>query len=263
LRLISLFSGSSGNCLLVEDGDVKLLIDAGVSATRIQKALHTVGVSFSEISAVLITHEHIDHVSGIEVLSRRHKLHFFSNQATYCAFSNRLQNSGYGPFSIFENLSPFFVGKLKITPFPSSHDAADPVGFRIADGDKSLSVITDLGEATQTIVDNLLGADSVFIESNHDVALLEAGPYPRFLKRRILGSLGHLSNSSAGSICAKLVESGTKRIMLGHLSHENNTAPIAFATVNEAIASLGYTRRKDFLLGVAPRSATSDALEVC
>lgn len=262
MRLTSLFSGSSGNCLLVEEGYTKFLIDAGLSGIKIRNALCSIGVDPCEISAILVTHEHSDHIAGVGILSRKFNLPIYSNFETQNSMLPFLGTVKDENLRLFENYEPFEIGELRITAFESSHDAADPVGFRITDGNRTLVVATDIGTITPKIASNIFGAASVFIEANHDIKMLREGSYPYYLKQRILSERGHLSNEDCGLFCRELIENGTERVMLGHLSLENNTPNIAFDTVDGKISKHKIKRGLDYLLGVARRDCASEVLEV-
>ena len=262
MQLTPLFSGSSGNCLLAEDGSTKFLIDAGLPGNRITQALSRTGTDISEIKAIIISHEHTDHTAGAGVLSRKLRCPVYSNRQTYDAMAPFIGNIRDEHIVHFENDKPFFIDGLSITAFPVSHDAADPVGFTVTDGKKKLGIATDFGEITQCILDHLLGSDSAYIESNHDIRMLNEGSYPFSLKQRISGCLGHLSNTDSARLCTELIAAGTKRITLGHLSLENNTPQTAFETAERIIREAGMKIRIDYLLDVAKRSDVSDILYV-
>ena len=262
MQLTPLFSGSSGNCLLAEDGRTKFLIDAGLPGSRITEALSRTGTDISEIKAVIISHEHTDHTAGAGVLSRKLRCPLYSNKATYDAMAPFIGSIRDEHIMHFENDKPFFIDGLCITAFSVSHDAADPVGFSITDGKKKLGIATDFGETTQCILDNLLGSDSAYIESNHDIRMLNEGNYPFSLKQRISSRRGHLSNADSALLCTELIKSGTKRITLGHLSLENNTPQTAFETSERIIKEAGMKIRIDYLLNIAKRNEVSEVLNV-
>ena len=258
MKLTSLYSGSSGNCLLLVQNETKLLIDAGLSGSKIQAMLKIAGVEPCELSAILITHEHNDHISGAGILSRRFDLPVYANERTMAAMRSCLGKVKEENLRVFENRAPFFIGDVEIRPFCSCHDAADPVGYRFNDGKSALAVATDIGVVTEEIAQNLLGCKAVFLEANHDVQMLKTGSYPYYLKQRILSDHGHLSNESAGDFCCALIQRGAEKIVLGHLSQHNNTPLTALNTVIEIAAENGMKRGRDFLLGVASRDGISE-----
>ncbi len=251
-RFCSLFSGSSGNCLYVGTATAGILIDAGVSARRIENALRTRGIDPGGIQAIFVTHEHTDHIAGVRVLQKRFGMPVFASNGTV----RGLREAG----AVLDS-SPCFtitgktveLDECAVTAFPISHDSYEATGFRIAlRDDRTVGVATDLGVMTQTVRDHLNGCDLIHIESNHDVRMLENGPYPYVLKRRILSSSGHLSNEACAAELPSFVRNGTTRISLGHLSRENNMPSLAGATALAALQSCGMTEQVDFLLQVAP-----------
>ncbi len=261
MKLTSLFSGSSGNCLLLEEKDTKILIDAGVSARKITTALNELSIDPKLIDGILITHEHSDHIAGVGVLVRKFNMPVYSNKKTYAAMLPSLGKFNGERSVIFENDEDFDLKDICIHPFTSSHDAADPVGFRFTDGRESFGVATDLGIVTENIAENLMGCRDIFLEANHDLDMLMGGVYPMLLKQRILSDKGHLSNESAGFFAAKLIENGTQKICLGHLSAENNYPLTAYSTVKEILAENKMDDKKDYILKVALRDDISESMD--
>ncbi len=267
MRLKSIASGSSGNCIYVGNADTHVLVDAGISAKRIAEGLSTLDITPSDIDAVFITHEHSDHISGLSVLSRKFRLPIYATAGTIDAILNGPKQD-YDP-ALFNEISPddtFCLNDLLIDPIRVSHDAADPVCYRFyADAPEServsVAVCTDLGIYDDYIVDRLKGVSALLLEANHDIRMLEAGSYPYFLKRRISGDKGHLSNDSAGMLlCALMGDDRLKTVLLGHLSQENNYPALAFETVRMQLKMTGYEcdgsespRGSAVSLGIAPR----------
>lgn len=226
-------SGSTGNCSLVTGGGVGLLIDAGISLRRMTAALTNQGIRPENIDGVLVTHEHSDHISGLAMLSKRHAVPIFTTHT----IANRLRGMLPETEELIREIVPgegFEVGGLSIAAFRTPHDSADSVGYRIENG-AVLSFATDTGCITEELIEGLLGADTAVIEANHDEEMLRYGRYPVYLKRRILSDTGHLSNNNCGILAKMLAENGTKRIILGHLSQENNCPESALKTVETAI----------------------------
>ena len=248
---VSLVSGSTGNCSLISDGETVLLTDCGLSVRRLEELLSLVGVSPLSLSAILITHEHTDHIKGAGVVSKKYGLPVFATEETHIA----MQNIGI-PEENVKYISPdtdFEIGKIGVRAFSIPHDAVNPVGYSFFYGKHKLSVATDMGHMSDYIFENIKGSAAVILESNHDIEMLKNGRYPEFLKRRILGNFGHLSNEVAAKTAVELLKSGTRHIMLGHLSADNNTPKIAITeTANMAIES-GAIPGKDFSLSVANR----------
>ncbi|AZR74930.1 metallohydrolase [Anoxybacter fermentans] len=238
-----LASGSSGNSILVSTEQNKILIDAGLSGKRILEFLSKVGVGGEEIDAILLTHEHVDHIRGAGVLSRRFNIPIFANEGTWLAAAKDLGKIPEANCKIFDG--PFSFGSMDIQPFSISHDAADPVGYVIRSGKAQLGIATDMGYVTEEVLQALKGVDHVILESNHDLEMLKMGPYPWSLKKRIMSNVGHLSNDDAGACVVKLAENCTPCIYLAHLSKDNNIPELAFLTVKNTIEDHGLCLNYD------------------
>lgn len=252
---LSLVSGSSGNCSLISDGKTTLLVDCGLSCKKLEEALAKAKVDPHDISAMLITHEHSDHIKGAGVVSRKYNLPVFATLKTH-----EYMNLGKVESCSVQYLSPdveFEIGSIGVRPFSIPHDAADPVGYNFFFGEKKLSLATDIGKMNDNVMNNLKGSLAVLLESNHDVVMLQNGRYPAYLKRRILGDFGHLSNSDAAKCVLELIKSGTYHIMLGHLSQENNTPTAAYTTTKNYLEENGVILDKDATLAVAQRFEVS------
>ena len=252
LTFCPLFSGSSGNALYVGCDKTKLLIDAGMSGAKIASELSRIGVHPSELDALLITHEHADHIAGVGVMSRKYGLPVYANEDTWAAMERKVGAIAPENRCYFTTGEDFYLGDFSILPFGTSHDAADPVGFALEAGRMRVAIATDLGSLKESWLSHLRGCDLVLLESNHDVAMLQAGGYPYELKRRILGPHGHLSNDDAGLAAVDLAKSGTRCLVLGHLSGENNTPDLALQSVTSTLESSGV-RLDTLRLSVASR----------
>lgn len=241
LFFCSLFSGSSGNASFAAAGGSRVLIDAGLPASRIQEALRSVGSDLNEIDGVLITHEHIDHIKAVGTLSRQFNLPIYANAATWQAMeaSGKIGAIPRCNRAVFDTGHDFFIGNIGVSSFPVAHDTAEPVGFVLWGGGRQVAVATDLGHITNMVLDRIREANAVLLESNHDVDMLQNGRYPAFLKRRILGRRGHLSNTAAAAVLIDLMEHGVERVALAHLSQDNNTPEVAFHTMAQALLSVG------------------------
>ncbi|MBQ3552686.1 MAG: MBL fold metallo-hydrolase [Clostridia bacterium] len=235
MKLCPLFSGSSGNSTYLECGKKSFLIDAGMPAKHIENALALAGSDMSKISGILITHEHIDHVRGVGVLARRYRTPIYANEATFKALPSAVGNIPESCLRYIASDCDFFIGDARIQPFRTPHDATESVGYTIFHGGAQASVLTDIGHVTDRLLSSLYGSRLVLIESNHDVDMLRAGPYPYELKRRILGNNGHLSNKACGQALVRLYKSGVRMAILGHLSAENNHEQLAYETVREIL----------------------------
>ncbi len=254
MKFCSLFSGSSGNCLFAGSGSTRVLIDAGKNGKQIQNALLEADEIPAELTGILITHEHSDHIAAAGVLSRRYNLPIYANFNTWQAMQTKLGKIAPENRIVFETGSAFTLGELQITAFRTSHDALEPVGFQIDDGREKLCIATDTGIITEDMTNFLSGARLVVLESNHDPGMLETGPYPYPLKKRISGRNGHLSNDDAAAFAAKLVALGTEDLVLAHLSHENNMPMLAHQTASRVFSENGILTGRDVQIEVAPRA---------
>lgn len=257
IKVCSLFSGSSGNCVFISSGETSILVDAGVSGKRVEEALDQIGESIKSISAIVITHEHNDHISGAGILARRHKIPIYANQRTWDAMRPFLGKIQPDYIRVTEVCRRFCIGDIDILPFPIPHDAACPVGYNFFIDDKKVTIATDIGHVTDELMGWLEKSYIILLESNHDIEMLKTGRYPWPLKQRIMGDLGHLCNENTGKVVAHLVENGTKFVLLGHLSKENNYPELAYQTVCNALAERKIYPDKDVFLDVAYRDRAS------
>lgn len=249
-RFCSLFSGSSGNCSYIGSAGAGILIDAGVSAKRIETALIQREIDPACIGAVFVTHEHRDHIAGLKVLAKRYGYKIYGTEGTLAALT---QNDAIPNTAALMPLNGAVEEMgMEILPFATSHDSAESCGFRVHTPDgRSIAIATDTGVFTRTIESSVTGCDLVLIESNHDVNMVQCGPYPFSLKQRILSSKGHLSNDTCAATLAALAESGTTRFVLGHLSQENNRPELAHLCATQALETAGLRQGVDYLLSVA------------
>jgi len=231
-------SGSSGNCSYVGAGDTHILIDAGISGKRVENGLRELGVEAGKVAAVFVTHEHIDHISGLGILSRRYGFPIFATANTWRYFE-RHSTLGRVSRDCARVLTPgvrVTLGDFEIEAFNISHDSSQPVGYCFYAGGYKIFVGTDIGYVTDEVRRSIAGASVVLLESNHDLEMLANGPYPKSLKERIAGERGHLSNASAGRLLAESASDKLKYIYLGHLSKENNLPLVALDTVRGILA---------------------------
>ena len=214
LKFCSLYSGSSGNSLLVESNSTKILVDCGVSGKKIVTALANLEVDITDIDAILVTHEHLDHVQSLGTISKKYDIPVFANFETWNAMPTQREKIDNKNRNYFINNTEFQIGNLQIFPFSTPHDAANPCAFSIVSGDKKLSIATDLGHIEQTIFENLKGSSFILLESNYDSEVLKMSSYPYSLKQRIAGPKGHLSNNDAGQTISALIYKDLKEVML-------------------------------------------------
>ena len=254
MKVCTLASSSSGNCTVVSQGSTHILIDAGISLRRIRESLDRAGLTPDDIMCVLITHEHIDHISGLNMLVKYHKIPVFSSRGAGYGLSAAVPQ--VEPFlNCFETGVEFELGGITVQSFSTPHDTFGSVGYTLKAGGKKLVYVTDLGFVTEAVLEAALGADIAVIEANHDRDMVKRGPYPDFLKKRILSEHGHLSNSDSADFAVRLAGSGTRYIQLAHLSRENNTPGLARETVAFALHEGGVRIGKDAELDVAPPDA--------
>lgn len=240
LSFCSFASGSSGNSYLIKSKDTAILVDAGISLKRILNGLEETGTAEKELKAVLLTHEHTDHSKSIGALQRKFKdLYVYSTMKTFMALD---QNIDYNRGVKIEKDQSFLIGDIEVNSFGLNHDAVDPLGYSFYKDGRQVSIVTDTGFVDEGLFGKIKNADLLVLEANHDVDMLKIGPYPWFLKQRILGEFGHLSNEAAGHVLTKLISfDGKKRqILLAHLSRENNFPEMAYQTVKNILEEQDY-----------------------
>jgi phosphoribosyl 1,2-cyclic phosphodiesterase len=254
LQFCTLFSGSSGNCAYLATDKGAVLIDCGVSGKQTLEALEQAKLGLSSIHALLITHEHSDHMKGAGVVSRRLNIPVYATEGTWEGMRNAVGDLPRHHRMTIRADESFFLGDIEAVPFHLPHDANDPTGFRFYLGRHSVAVATDLGYFSKFVFQAVESADIVLLESNHDPEMLKNNPsYPEHLKTRILGRKGHLSNDAGAQAAVKLAASGTRHLLLGHLSQENNTPKLAFDVVSAALVEAGAVIGEDVSLRVADR----------
>ena len=255
-KLCPLFSGSSGNSYYLESAGSGILIDCGRNAKQIELALRDRGIEPSGLRAVFITHEHTDHVSALKVFASRYKLRVYASHGTACALIDKgLIKEGTELVTI--GCEGVELDNMKITPFHISHDCAEGFGYTVETRDgRRTAFATDTGIICDEIKDCLTGCDTVVLESNHDIGMLQCGGYPYILKRRILSDRGHLSNDDCARTAAQLVKTGTTRLILAHLSRENNIPELAEKTALCELQCSGMKKGTDYLLSVLPEVNT-------
>jgi phosphoribosyl 1,2-cyclic phosphodiesterase len=232
VRFASLGSGSKGNALLVEAGSTRVLIDAGFGPREMSRRLERLGLEADDVDAVLVTHEHSDHIGGAFACARRFGWSVVLTHGTLAA-SRDTDNDAR--ITIIDSHDAFSVGDVSIQPFPVPHDAREPVQFILADGARRLGVLTDAGHVTPHMIAMLDGCDGLVLECNHDAAMLEQGRYPQALKRRIGGLWGHLDNAAAASLLSQIGVARLQHVVAAHLSEENNSPTLARAALSAVL----------------------------
>ncbi|MCL2023787.1 MAG: MBL fold metallo-hydrolase [Oscillospiraceae bacterium] len=251
IKFCSLFSSSKGNCTYIGGSQGGVLIDAGVSCKQIELALWDLGVSAQSIRGIFLTHEHIDHIRGLRVFAKKHGIRAYATSGTINALEESRESDGSFELRRIPK-SGMEIGEFFLEYFPTSHDTAESCGYRITLSDgRGIGFATDLGTVTNQVLSALRGCEIVLLESNHDVDMLRAGPYPYFLQQRILSDRGHLSNAACAETVACLVESGVKHLVLGHLSDENNHPALAYEHTKSTLQAIGAKLGRDFTLDVA------------
>lgn len=265
MRLCSIASGSSGNCIYVGSDATHLLVDVGISGKRTEAGLNSLGITGADLDGILITHEHADHISGLGVMARKYGVPIYATAGTIDAILSR-SSIGKVDESLFHEVQAgkkLTIKDLTVNPMTISHDAAQPVAYRIIYGNKKVGICTDLGVYNEYTVECLKGMDAVLLEANHDVNMLQVGPYPYYLKQRILGDRGHLSNENSGRLLSRILHDKMQAIILGHLSKENNLPELAYEAVRMEI-TMGDNpyNANDFRMMVANRSDVSPIISI-
>ena len=265
MKLCSIASGSSGNCIFACSDKCSLLIDVGISGKRVEQGLNQIEMTAKEIDGILITHEHSDHISGLGVIARRYGIPIYATRGTKEAVL-KCKSIGEIPKELFQEIQPdteIVIKDMTVTPISVSHDAAQPTAFVLQQAKKRMAVMTDLGRYDSYITERLQNLDLLLLEANHDVHMLQVGTYPYYLKQRILGDRGHLSNELSGRLLSEVLHDQFKAVILGHLSKENNYEKLAYETVRLEIdmADNPY-HAGDFPIHVAKRDMVSDIFEV-
>ncbi|MBJ6361654.1 MBL fold metallo-hydrolase [Paenibacillus sp. GCM10012307] len=249
LRFTVLASGSTGNATIVQSEDAMILIDAGLSARKLEQLMKEREVEASRLDAILVTHEHSDHIKGLGAIARKYDLPVYANEATWEEMHKHVGAIGEDKRKVLPTGSSVefggVLGKLRAESYAISHDAAEPVGYCIYNGNTKLSLVTDLGYMSEKVKQQVIESDVLVLESNHDVDMLRVGRYPWNIKRRILGDMGHLSNDAAGEALCELMTDRTQRVYLAHLSLDHNQMDLAKLTVNSILENRGFFFKRD------------------
>lgn len=261
MRLAPIASGSSGNCIYVGSDNAHLLVDVGISAKRIVEGLTSLEIKPEELTGILLTHEHVDHISGLGVMCRKYGIPIYASAGTIQGIFE-YDKLGEVDKGLFHPIVPdvdFLMKDIVVSAMRTNHDVIEPVAYTFSCGEGKAAVATDLGTYSDYTVEKLKGMDAILLEANHDVRMLQVGPYPYWLKQRILSDVGHLSNEASGRLLCEILHDGMRKIILGHLSKENNMPELAYETVRVEIG-MGDNPYKadDFDISVARRDRLSD-----
>lgn len=256
MNYISLSSGSCGNCHYIEADKTKIIVDAGISGKKVIGNLNVHDKTLDGLNAIMVTHEHTDHIKGVGILSRKFDAPVYATEKTWEQMESSLGKISSNKIKILHKGCPVNIGSVTVESFGISHDAADPVGYSFIEDHKKIAIVTDTGIITEEVFEKIKGSDIAVIESNYDEEMLSFCSYPPSLKQRIRSDYGHLSNSEAGYLGIALVKSGTKNLLLAHLSKESNLPQLAFQTVGSILTSHGISP-KDVGLDVIQRGKVS------
>ncbi|WP_138160470.1 MBL fold metallo-hydrolase [Peptoniphilus catoniae] len=256
MKFCSLSSGSSGNCQYLEYKNTKILIDAGLSGKKIENLLKDINVDIDSIDAIFLTHEHIDHVKGAGVLSRRHNMKIFTTEETFKAMLPITKEISGENIYFFQNNKAFNFKDLYIDPMDSFHDCVKGTCYSII-GNKKISIVTDTGMVSPEMMERIKGSSLYYLESNHDSDMLIQGSYPWSTKQRIMSTRGHLSNDNAAKILERLLSKSEEIVMLSHLSRDNNDPKLAVRTVRDSLTNKNIREGIDYIMEVSPRDSVS------
>ncbi len=258
LTITPLYSGSSGNATLVSTADTRILVDAGMSCKKLVEALTQISVNPYDINAVLITHDHSDHISALDVFTRKFALPIYATNATWNGI-HAAEKKPHSPSLDYEILpeKETTIGNIRVTAFETPHDAKGSCGYRFEVGKNKAALATDIGYMTPAIFEYLQDCDGILLEANYDKDMLWNGPYPYYLKQRIAGLFGHLCNDDCATTAVNLCKTKARKLILGHLSQENNLPQVAERTVLRALEQESMQKDKDFIVQVASRYCPS------
>lgn len=262
LRFASVASSSSGNCTYIGSNNTNILVDVGISGKRTCEGLKNLGVSIEDIDAVFVTHEHHDHVDGLGVVARKYNIPIYATEGTLSNLPEKVGKIRPGLLNTLYPGEKCVINDIFVSAFPIPHDAAEPVGYSFITDNHKVTVATDIGHITKEVKENALKSDILLIESNHDEQMLKNGMYPYHLKKRILSVNGHLSNDDCALFLKDIIKEGTKYVLLGHLSKENNTPALAYYTNANAIEQMGAKIGDDCYMWVAPPMGMTKCIQL-
>lgn len=260
MRLYTIASGSSGNCVCVQTEDTCILVDAGITAKRIEAGLAVFGIEFAQLDAILVTHEHIDHVRGIDVITKKFPIPVYGTKETLQEYLHSIKQT-----ERFENLmhliepgESFCIKDIVVDTFSVSHDAGNPIGYTFTANGHKIGMATDLGRYDEKILAKLAASEVLYLEANYDLNMLMAGSYPYRLKLRIAGEKGHLSNDDSSDLVVKLLHEELKHVVIAHMSKENNYAELAYETIRQAVYGNWKWKKEPPVITVANRDIPTE-----
>lgn len=262
IKFCSLSSGSSGNCQYIETNNTRILIDAGFSGKRIQELLSSIDVCPTTLDGIFVTHEHIDHIKGVGILSRRFDIPIYANGKTWIGMEKNIGKIKEKNIKVFTTEEYFEMQDMTIYPIGVFHDALEPVGYIIFHKNTKISIITDTGWVNDNIIDRIKDSNLYLMESNHDTFMLKEGLYPWYLKRRIMSEEGHLSNDDAGKILGNVLKGNNEIVLLAHLSKDNNVPELALDTVRNSIVSQGIDVDRSIRLELSHRHKATEVFSL-
>lgn len=260
--LTTLASGSSGNSTYISSKNTNILIDAGLSGSKIENALSDINVSTKNIDAILITHEHSDHIEGAGVLSRKYNIPIYATEGTWSVILKKLGKISKENIKIIYPNERFLLNDMIILPFSVPHDATEPVCYSVIYNGIKSCVLTDIGHITKNLIENIRHCSAIVIESNHDINMVKNSSYPTHLKNRILGKFGHISNETCAKLLACIINNKLKNVFLAHISKENNTEDLAYLTVSNILSEFGIIVNKDVNLHIAKQYGINKIIDI-
>ncbi|MDE6182158.1 MAG: MBL fold metallo-hydrolase [Eubacteriales bacterium] len=262
IEFTTLASGSSGNCVYIGTENTKILIDAGLSGSKIENVLKDINIEPDTLDAIFVTHEHSDHIDGIGVLSRRYNLPVYATEGTWSNMPQKVGEISTRNKKIVYADENIILNDLYLTPFSMPHDAKEPVSYSVHWNNIKISVATDMGHVTKNVIENIRHSDALILESNHDVTMLKNGAYPYYLKERVLGKYGHISNETSAKLLACVMNNKLKNVFLAHISKENNTPDLAYLTFKNTLEEFGIKAEKDVNLHIAKQYGITEIIKL-
>ncbi len=262
IELTTLGSGSKGNSVYIGTKDTKILIDAGLSGSKIESVLKDINLSLNDIDAVFVTHEHSDHIDGVGVISRKYNLPIYATEGTWENMYQKIGKISSNNKKLVYNDEGILLNDMFIRPFSVPHDAKEPVCYTVLYNGIKVCVATDMGHITKDVIDNIRHCSALVLESNHDVNMLKMSNYPYNLKNRILGKYGHISNETCGKLLSCVMNDKLKNVFLAHLSQDNNTPELAYLTVSSILEEFGIYSEKDVNLHIAKPYGITDVIKI-